>query len=70
MPRSKPPDISAVNLAEIERKVLARRFPEHALAFYRSPISSAYWYDPAEDGPEVEVITRILAAHPNLQERQ
>jgi len=25
---------------------------------------SIYYYDPADDGPECEVITRILASHP------
>lgn len=27
--------------------------------------NGVYEYDPADDGPECEVITRILAAHPN-----
>lgn len=36
----------------------------HAMAFYRSPASNVYEYDPAEDGPECEVIMRILASHP------
>jgi hypothetical protein len=28
------------------------------------PVSGVYVYDPADDGPECETITRILARHP------
>jgi len=38
----------------------------HAFAFFTSPLSNAYVYDPADDGPEVETITRILASYPTL----
>ena len=37
----------------------------HAEHFFWSPLAHAYDYDPADDGPECEVITRILASHPN-----
>lgn len=37
----------------------------HQEYFYEQPISYVYVYDPAEDGPECEVITRILAAYPS-----
>ncbi len=33
----------------------------HAMAFYTSPMADVYEYDPADDGPECEIITRILA---------
>lgn len=36
----------------------------HATAFFRSPLANVYEYDPADDGPEVEVISRILTSHP------
>lgn len=36
----------------------------HAMAFCMSPMSDVYEYDPAENGPECEVITQILARHP------
>lgn len=35
----------------------------HAVAFYASHPGKVYSYDPAEDGPEAEIITRILAKH-------
>jgi hypothetical protein len=35
----------------------------HAIAFFKSPMAGAYEYDPADDGPECEVITRVLASH-------
>jgi hypothetical protein len=35
----------------------------HAVAFYTSPQSHVYNYDAANDGPECEAITRILARH-------
>jgi hypothetical protein len=34
----------------------------HMIHFLKLPISGVFIYDPAEDGPECEVITRILAA--------
>jgi hypothetical protein len=37
----------------------------HEQHFFYSSLSAVYDYDTAEDGPECEVITRILAAHPN-----
>lgn len=36
----------------------------HAMVFYTSPRAGVYDYDPADDGPECEVITRVLAHHP------
>jgi len=36
----------------------------HEAAFYDKNIGDVYVYDPTDDGPECEVITRILAAHP------
>ena len=41
----------------------------HAMAFYTSPMADVYDYDPAEDGPECEIITRVLASHPDLDWR-
>jgi hypothetical protein len=38
----------------------------HAEHFFWSPLAHAYDYDPADDGPECEIITRILASHPEL----
>ena len=35
----------------------------HAVAFYASHPARAYSYDPTDDGPEAEIITRILAKH-------
>ena len=32
--------------------------------FLNRPLGEIYTYDPADDGPECEVITRILAKHP------
>jgi len=37
-------------------------FPETAHALY-SADSGVYLYDPTDDGPECEIITRILARH-------
>jgi hypothetical protein len=34
----------------------------HARGVFNLTMSAAYDYDPAEDGPECELITRILAA--------
>jgi hypothetical protein len=36
----------------------------HMVHFLNLPASGVYVYDPADDGPECEVITRILARHP------
>lgn len=36
----------------------------HAEHFFWSPLSVMYEYDPTDDGPECETITRILAKHP------
>ena len=36
----------------------------HEYAFRMTSFGNVYTYDPAEDGPECEVITRILAHHP------
>lgn len=36
----------------------------HEIHYWRTPMSYLYQYDPTDDGPEVEVITRILANHP------
>lgn len=36
----------------------------HERAFRSVPTNGVYSYDPADDGPECEVITRILASHP------
>lgn len=33
------------------------------MAFYTSPLANVYEYDPADDGPEVRVINKILAKH-------
>jgi hypothetical protein len=35
---------------------------EYQLALF----NGVYEYDPADDGPECEIITRILASHPEL----
>ena len=35
----------------------------HAMGFFTSPAASTREYDPADDGPEVDVITRIRAKH-------
>ena len=35
----------------------------HAMTFFRSWRGNVYEYDPADDGPEVEVIGRIRASH-------
>jgi hypothetical protein len=34
----------------------------HEVAFFWSNLAHVYEYDPAYDGPEAEVITRILAS--------
>jgi len=34
----------------------------HEVAFFWSSLAHVYEYDPAYDGPETEVITRILAS--------
>ena len=36
----------------------------HMIHFLNLPVSNVFIYDPAADGPECEVITRILAHHP------
>lgn len=36
----------------------------HEEAFFWSSLAHVYAYDPAEDGPECEIITRIMATHP------
>jgi hypothetical protein len=36
----------------------------HEAAFHNTPFTVAYEYDPTDDGPECETITRILAKHP------
>lgn len=36
----------------------------HMTHFLNMPVSGVYVYDPADDGPECETITRILARHP------
>jgi hypothetical protein len=36
----------------------------HEQHFFWSNLAHVYDYDPAGDGPECEVITRILAQHP------
>ncbi len=38
----------------------------HEAAFSASPTAGVLMYDPADDGPECEIITRILASHPWL----
>lgn len=38
-------------------------FPETAHALYQIDYNGAYIYDPTEDGPECEIINRILARH-------
>ncbi len=35
----------------------------HKVAFFMSPMADTYDYDPADDGPECEIITRILSSH-------
>ena len=35
----------------------------------RHILHDVYEYDPTDDGPECEVITRILASHPELEHR-
>ena len=35
----------------------------HEAAFSSNPMAGVFTYDPADDGPECEVITRILASH-------
>lgn len=37
----------------------------HMIHFLNRPLGEIYVYDPADDGPECEVITRILAGHPS-----
>jgi hypothetical protein len=39
----------------------------HERAFFRNPMSYLYNYEQASDGPECEVITRILAAYPHYR---
>jgi hypothetical protein len=39
----------------------------HEVAFHNQPLSRVYDYDAASDGPEVEVIGRILSAHANYE---
>ena len=43
--------------------------PGHYEYWFRTshPFGGIYDYDPTEDGPECEVITRILAAHPHYR---
>lgn len=36
----------------------------HRFAHYMSPMWCVYDYDPANDGPEVDIIKGILASHP------
>lgn len=38
----------------------------HIIHFLKLPISNVFIYDPADDGPECEIITRILTSHPWL----
>ena len=45
-------------------------YPETAHGDYLVFRSEVYAYDPAEDGPECEIITRILAAHPDYRPRE
>lgn len=46
----------------------------HETAHYHTPMSYTYQYDPTADGPEVDVITRILAKHslyiPGVEQRE
>lgn len=37
-------------------------YTAHMIYFLKQSINGVYIYDSADDGPEVEVITRILAA--------
>ena len=39
----------------------------HMIHFLNRPLGEVYIYDSADDGPECEVITRILAAHPRYR---
>jgi len=36
----------------------------HRIYWERNNCHLVYEYDPTDDGPEVEIITRILASHP------
>jgi len=36
----------------------------HMVHFLNSPLGNIFTYDPTDDGPECEIITRILASHP------
>lgn len=36
----------------------------HEAAFSSNPMANVFTYDPADDGPECETITRVLAHHP------
>jgi hypothetical protein len=36
----------------------------HYNSWWSHPFCGLYYYDPTDDGPECEVITRILARHP------
>lgn len=36
----------------------------HMIHFLKLPVNGIYVYDPTDDGPECEVITRFLANHP------
>lgn len=36
----------------------------HMVHFLNRPLGEIYTYDPTDDGPECEVITRILARYP------
>lgn len=38
----------------------------YRLFSWASTLFGVYDYDAADDGPEVEIITRILASHPGL----
>lgn len=51
-----------------DREALNKRWEQlsgHEAAYAISPVAAVFGYDPADDGPECEVITRILAAYPN-----
>ena len=41
----------------------------HWAYLMNQPMREVYDYDPADDGPECEVITRILASHPSRYRR-
>jgi hypothetical protein len=41
-----------------------KEFSAHELHYWKTDLSSVYTYDVADDGPECETITRILAKHP------